>query len=330
MSMESFSDWFDAMGDQLIQFSITERVKDKIINKSMYYENIVVDDDFFLMEDFNGFVSETALETSGFWVAGAGDNSNGTTMKGVFYDDRGWIHDFDATGLVEKVFTFTSQSATAGWSSIKMYINYPLLNNPNSFFRLLFTDGTLVAMDLRIIDQIAYVMDGINPRALQIGAVNIDPSIEHSWEFRFNNTTKKIAILLDGNALLPETGFDDYFNILTTELTQMNFSSGVLAVDSSNLEIYFDNIEVDWIASNNMFHGWLVEKPQRKEEGIVGSDGMHEYILRVDGTVYPIALSFRKLDEIKRVNNNKIYKIIEDVDVTSYINIMRFTVKETH
>jgi len=243
----------------------------------------------------------------------------------VFEDDRGYFHDADGGNHNDVVFTFSEASSGAGWSKVRMFMDYATTNVADSDMLLSFRDAVgAVAMQFHVLDGKAYIMEGINNRVLQIGAVDIVPTGYHDFEFWFNETTNKVQVYFDGVLTAAATGFDDYFNVAAVALTNIRFEGTDICV---GMDVYFDNIAVDWVDTG--FDAWLVGINKGGADGIVGVIEMYDYTMRVDVTLFPIVLTFRKGDEVIEVGGTRLYKILEVHDKSRYLNIIRFTIKET-
>jgi hypothetical protein len=104
----------------------------------------------------------------------------------------------------------------------------------------------------------------------------------------------------------------------------------VNAASSSTLDVYFDNIKIDWVTTTNYFYAWFIRKAEERGREVVGvnPDYPREFIVRVDARLYPMVKTFKESDEIRNMENNMFYKIIDMSDISKQIDLVRFTVKE--
>jgi hypothetical protein len=312
------------MGNDEKPFTIVERIEDKQKDMRMYYKN-VSETTYYRYESFNGYPINTPLETDFKWTAGASDQSDGTNVKGVYFDDVGYFYDQDNTKQLHKILTFSTVSNASGWSSISFVTEYPYGTVTGYVMRIIIGDGTAEAMIFEINENTVNVKEGLNSRKIQVGGSDVDPAGIHNWELKFNNTTKKIQVYVDGTQATIETGFDDYYNVLAGQLSTMEFITS-LAADLMDLKI--DNIKIDWITSINDFRGWFVRLPMHKARAIVGLDDLDLYTLRVDAVKYPIVTTFRKSDVVKRTDTGQKYDIMLASRIQDKLDIIRFIVKE--
>lgn len=321
MVFHSFSDWAYAMGNTLRTFQVHEREIDKPLH-DLYYRNYI-GSEWRVIENFWGYDDETALVTSGNWSALVGDSPTATCYA-TFDGDRGYFHDADNANHNDIVFGFTQVSSGAGWSKVRLFIDYPTGNETDSDLVLYIRDAAGNAtMKFHLKNGKVYIMEGVNDRVLQIAAVDIDPIGYHDFELWFDEDNKKFKVYFDGVEAVTSTGFDDYFNVLAGALFDIRFE-GVDACDG--MDIYFDNIAVDWIDTS--FDAWVVRHEHTKKDGAVGIDDRPEHTMRVDVTLYPIASTLREGDEVERASDSQRYKITQKQDISRYINIIRFTIKE--
>lgn len=225
MTFESFRDWFDAMGDDLVDFNLIERIDEKLKNR-IYYEN-VEEDVFTYLEKFSGFEDGRPLEDSTLWDDGVDDASDGVNVKGVFYNDSGLFLDNSLSGMVHKVFNFSTPSAASGWSRIKMVIDYPETNDEDSGFCMIFRSDTRIALRVFIASSFAFTSE--KGKLVVFGGDPANVFGMREWKFEFNNTTKVWKIYVDEVELFSESGTDSYEDVLCGQLTKIEFKSETIS-----------------------------------------------------------------------------------------------------
>lgn len=321
MVFHSFSDWFHAMGNTLQTFRIHERVDDKPLH-DLYYRNYV-GSEWSVEERFDDQDDDTQLINDSSWAAGGGDSPTATCYA-VFLDERGYFHDADNANHNEVVFTFSQASSGAGWSKIRFFIDYPTGNETDSDLIVVVSDAAAnILMKFHFLNGKAYIMEGVNNRVLQIAAVDIDPIGEHDIELWFDEDNKKFKIYFDGTESVTSTGFDDYFSVLAGAIVDLGFI-GNDACDG--LDLYFDNIAIDWIDTS--FDAWIVSNEKSKADGAVGVDDLATHVMRVDISLYPIADDLKESDEVIRDSDSQIFKIVKDKQIGRYLNVVRYEIKE--
>jgi len=323
MVFHSFSDWSYAMGNTLQSFKVHEREADKPL-QDLYYRNYV-GSEWSVEERFESEDDDTTLVSASNWAALVGDSPTATCYA-TFLDERGYFYDHDNANHNDIIMTFSEVSSGAGWSKIRVLVDYPTGNATDSDLIISIRDAiTNIAMKFHLLNGKAYLMEGVNNRVLQIAAVDIDPIGYHDFELWFDEDNKKVKVYFDGVEAVTATGFEDYFNIAASALADMQFT-GNNACDG--LDVYLDNIAVDWI--DTAFDAWVVGMRVDKDEGVGSTiDKMGSHIMRVDAIDFPIVIDLEIGDEIIQVSNSKIFKIMKKVPVDRYLNIRRFEIKET-
>jgi len=330
MTFFDFGNWFNAMGNSLEDFIIHEREPDKT-KQSMYHENDPRSNILFVDEIFNG-VSMANLDTRTRWAPLAGDTSDGLTVFGVIMDGKAWFKDTNVAGFVRKDYTFSVVSAAAGWSKVRFMMDWSFENITGCNFWIYFGDAATSAMVFKIINDKAYILDTINNRVLQTaGGADISPYGQHYWEFDFNNTTKKVKVFLDDSEVFAATGFNNYYDILCAQLTHATFQSGGAVGDSTALNVRVGPINVDWVTRVEAFKAWFIHETsvKQKADGIVGTDIVDSWILRVDKIIYPFILNLEVGDEVERVALGRFYQVHDVLEQSKQTNIQRFEVRET-
>jgi hypothetical protein len=329
MTFVDFGDWFEAMGDSLEGFVIHERQPDKT-KQSMYHENDPRSNLLYIDENFSGY-SMATLDTRTRWAPLAGDTSDGVTVFGVLMDGKAWFKDVNVAGLVRKDYTFSVVSAAAGWSKVRFIMDWSFESITGCNFWLYFGDAALSAMVFKIINNKAYINNGVDRVLQTAGGADISPYGQHWWEFDFNNTTKKVKVFLDDSEVFAATGFNDYFNVACTQLTHVAFQSGGVVGDSTLLNVRVGPINVDWISRVEAFEGWFIHETRvvGKADGVVGTDIVDTWILRVDKILYPFILNLDTGDEIERMLNGRFYQVHDVLEQSKQTNIQRFEVRET-
>ncbi len=179
-----------------------------------------------------------------------------------------------------------------------------------------------------VVSKAAFYVPVESSSKLQVGGSDVDPAGIHDWEFWFNEDTKKVKIFFDGSEVVAQSGFDDYFDVSAGRVLESEYLTGDSNLDSTTLDVFIDNIKVNWMESNNDFKAWFVKMPADRARAIVGIDDVDVYIVRVKTKLYPIVTSFKKSDIIQRTDTLRRYKIIHNSDVSDKINMVKFLVKE--
>ena len=224
-------------------------------------------------EDFEGYADNTSLETSPKWAKGPGDNSNGTTMKGVFYGGKGWFHDASNAGKVEKDYFFSKYSPGIGWSKVKMTINST--DATDTLFEVILANGVNVALFFQIANDKARIVQApLNPRVLQINAVDIDPQGSHEWEFWLDEDNEDFRVFFDGVEAFTSTGFKDYYQS-TGQIAAMRMDTGIA---NQAVDVYVDDVSVSWIPDVTSGSAWSANVGDNEN----GTTIMHNITEKID------------------------------------------------
>jgi hypothetical protein len=201
--------------------------------------------EFTITEDFDGRPDDTPIQNDPRWSNGPGDTSNGTTVKAVYFGDRGYFKDNVNGLLFEKDYLFPSASSGSGISKIKMDIE--IQQELSTSFSVIISDGVNVAVWFLIITQLGdlkatIVEPVLTTRTLQKDGADIDPLGTHSWQFWLDETNEEVRVFFDSVEVFAVTGFDSYYQAAGA-IAGLRFASENVA---DNVEAYVDNIGVSW------------------------------------------------------------------------------------